>query len=238
MNVIRTNEKEAIIINAETTRETLVTHPLICQKIPVLEEAMKKIIEKEENRKCKIKDDIYDEIQESYHISILFVLNAQLIFEDSDREWMIPIQSLYSGNKKSIEGNKEQLKEIVIKKDDYIGFSGHFIHYESTDRKGEEQNSLGCACLVKLTEDKKYLEEIRLAYTISDPVPIRCSEIEEEVRNMKVGKELQEVVGKGALKELNPLTSWRAAREFRYRLIEELTRKSLEISITKSGGFI
>ncbi len=237
MNEIEINEKGTIIINAKVTRSVLASHFLVKENIPILSEATKKVIAAETKSENVLSDDICGGGTVGYHISSLFVLNAKLVFEEGREEHTIPIESFFRSNGKAIPKNKSMLKEIVIERDDYIGFAGHCIHYDNMSH-GKDMATLGCTCLVKLTEDKEYLEEIRLAYTVSDPRPIRCNEIEEEVRNMKVGKELQDVVGKGALREINPRTSWRAVREFRYRLIEELAKKTLEISILKSGGFI
>ena len=44
--------------------------------------------------------------------------------------------------------------------------------------------------------------------------------------------------GKAALADVNPRTSWRASREFRLQLAEELAVRALRESIRRSGGNI
>ena len=44
--------------------------------------------------------------------------------------------------------------------------------------------------------------------------------------------------GKAALEEVNPRSSWRASKEFRLQLIEELSKRALAEAIKKAGGAI
>ena len=64
--------------------------------------------------------------------------------------------------------------------------------------------TLGCAVSVKLTEDKKHIQDLRLAYGVAAPTPIRCHTTEESVKGMETGEALAQAVGKGALEEVNP----------------------------------
>lgn len=49
-------------------------------------------------------------------------------------------------------------------------------------------------------------------------------------------KEAAEQFAKTALTEVNPRSSWRASKEFRLQLIEELAKRALAESITRAGG--
>ena len=53
---------------------------------------------------------------------------------------------------------------------------------------------------------------------------------------MAVGEELFTAVRKGVLEEVNPRTSWRASKEFRLQLIEELAERALRQAIVNAGG--
>ena len=96
--------------------------------------------------------------------------------------------------------------------------------------------TLGCAVSVKLTEDKKHIQDLRLAYGVAAPTPIRCHTTEEAVKGMETGEALAQAVGKGALEEVNPRSSWRASKEFRLQLIEELSKRALVEAIKIAGG--
>ena len=57
-------------------------------------------------------------------------------------------------------------------------------------------------------------------------------------RGKPVCRETVEAFAKAALDDVNPRTSWRASREFRLQLVEELAKRALCESIRLSGGTI
>ena len=97
--------------------------------------------------------------------------------------------------------------------------------------------TLGCAVRVKLSEDKRVIEDVRLGYGVAGPTPLRCRKAEEILKGAGVDdKEALEQFAKTALTEVNPRSSWRASREFRLQLIEELAKRALTESIRRAGG--
>ena len=62
------------------------------------------------------------------------------------------------------------------------------------------------------------------------------SDEEEAVKGMETGEALAQAVGKGALEEVNPRSSWRASREFRLQLVEELGRRAVKQAVINAGG--
>lgn len=96
--------------------------------------------------------------------------------------------------------------------------------------------TLGCAVTVKLSQDKKHIADLRLAYGVAAPTPIRCHETEQSVIGMELGEALAEKVGRGALLEVNPRSSWRASKEFRLQLVEELGKRAVRQAAINAGG--
>ena len=56
------------------------------------------------------------------------------------------------------------------------------------------------------------------------------------MKGMEIGNELFETLGKSVLEEVNPRTSWRASKEFRLQLIEEMAKRALKQAIINAGG--
>lgn len=166
--------------------------------------------------------------------SSLSALNALLVLQGPDGVREVPIGEFYTGPGRTVRQQSEVLTAIKIRKEDYEGFGGHFIKYGK--RNAMEIATLGCACMVKLSEDKKKVQEVRLAYGVAAPTPIRCREAEAAVAGMLVGPELYETIGKKALEEVNPRSSWRASKEFRLQLVEELAKRALRQAIIYAGG--
>ena len=50
--------------------------------------------------------------------------------------------------------------------------------------------------------------------------------------------QLADMLAEGALKEVMPRSSWRASREFRLQLVEELARRALAQAVCNAGGEI
>ena len=94
----------------------------------------------------------------------------------------------------------------------------------------------GCSANVKLSADKKTIERARLAYGVAGPVPMRAPSAEAAANGKPVSAETVEAFAKAALDDVNPRTSWRATKEFRLHLVEELARRALSEAIRLSGG--
>ena len=74
----------------------------------------------------------------------------------------------------------ELLVKIVIPYDNYVGYTGHYIKY--AQRNAMDIATLGVSCLVKLTSDKKMVDDAALAFGVAGPVPMRSPAAEAAVR--------------------------------------------------------
>ncbi|MEG0442286.1 MAG: xanthine dehydrogenase FAD-binding subunit XdhB, partial [Oscillospiraceae bacterium] len=95
--------------------------------------------------------------------------------------------------------------------------------------------TLGVSCMVKLSADKKVAEEVHLAFGVAGPVPMRSSGAEKTVAGLPIGEAIAQI-GKAALGDVNPRTSWRASKEFRIQLVDELSGRALTEAAKKGGA--
>ncbi|MEG2596765.1 MAG: xanthine dehydrogenase FAD-binding subunit XdhB, partial [Ruthenibacterium sp.] len=95
--------------------------------------------------------------------------------------------------------------------------------------------TLGVSCMVKLSADKKVAEEVQLAFGVAGPVPMRSSGAEKTVAGLPIGEAIAQI-GKAALGDVNPRTSWRASKEFRIQLVDELSGRALTEAAKKGGA--
>jgi len=128
----------------------------------------------------------------------------------------------------------EFLTGIRIKKESYLDTYGQYIKYSM--RKAMDIATLGCSVNVRLSEDKKTIKRLRIAFGVAAPTPIRCFEAEKISLKRSLDQKLLDDVALACQKEVNPRTSWRASKEFRLHLIKELSQKALFESIEKAGG--
>lgn len=147
----------------------------------------------------------------------------------------VPISEWYQGVGKVALAHDELLVKIVIPRENYEGFTGHYIKY--AQRNAMDIATLGVSCLVKLSADKRTVEDARLAFGVAGPVPMRALTAENGVKGMALS-EAVERLGAMALADVNPRTSWRASREFRIQLVSELSGRALAEAARKGGAQI
>ena len=80
---------------------------------------------------------------------------------------IVPISQWYQGVGKVDLGPAELLCRIVIPKENYDGWSGHYIKY--AQRNAMDIATLGVSCLVRLSADKRICEDVRLAFGVAAP---------------------------------------------------------------------
>ena len=165
--------------------------------------------------------------------STLVALDAVLRVRGPKGERDVPISEWYQGVGRVALAPYELLVKIIIPRDNYAGYTGHYIKYAM--RAAMDIATLGVSCLVKLTDDKKTVDDAALAFGVAGPVPMRAPSAEAAVRGLPV-EEAIAVIGKAALADVNPRTSWRASKEFRIQLIEELSPRALREAARKGGA--
>ena len=98
--------------------------------------------------------------------STLVALDAVLRVRGPKGEREVPISQWYQGVGKVALAPYELLVKIVIPYDNYVGYTGHYIKY--AQRNAMDIATLGVSCLVKLTSDKKMVDDhnrlFRLAF--------------------------------------------------------------------------
>ena len=145
----------------------------------------------------------------------------------------MPISQWYKGVGKVDLAHDELLVKIVIPKAHYEGYTGHYIKYAM--RNAMDIATLGVSCLVKLSGDKTAAEDVKLAFGVAGPVPMRAPGAEAAVRGLPIAEAVA-AIGRAALEDVNPRDSWRASRAFRIQLVEELSARALRAAARKGGA--
>ena len=94
----------------------------------------------------------------------------------------------------------------------------------------------GCSVNVKLSADKKTIEDARIAYGVAGPVPMRAPSAEAKAKGAPVTKETVKEFSKAVLEDINPRDSWRASKAFRQHIATVLAERALTESIRLAGG--
>ncbi len=221
-----------VAIGAGTSFTQITRNPIIQQRIPVLGEAVAKVGGPQVRNVGTIGGNVCNGVTSADSAATLFALNAKLRIQGSDSERVVSIHDFYQGPGKVDLAHAEILTAILVTKEDYEGFSGHYIKYAM--RNAMDIATLGCAVVCKFANNQ--VADLRLALGVAGPTPLRCRKTEKMANGRVVDEQLLEDIGKTAITEVNPRTSWRATKEFRLQLVEELSKRAFMDVYRKVGG--
>lgn len=125
---------------------------------------------------------------------------------------------------------------ILIPKDAYEGYQGHYIKYAM--RNAMDIATCGCSVNVKLSADKQTIDDVRIAYGVAGPVPMRAPSAEKSAKGKPFSNEVIKAFAQNVLEDIKPRDSWRASKDFREHVAVVLAERALKESIRRSGGEI
>lgn len=236
MRGVSMDENENIRIGSLTTFSHITRNPIIIEKINVLGEAVDMVGGPQIRNAGTIGGNTCNGVTSADSASTLFAYDAVIELTGPEGVRRIPIQSFYVRAGVVDLRPAELQTAILIPRESYEGYRGHYIKYAM--RSAMDIATTGCSVNVKLTEDRAAIADARIAYGVAGPVPLRAPSAEAAVKGRPVSDETVAAFGRAALDDVNPRTSWRASREFRLQLVEELAKRALRESIRLSGGTI
>lgn len=232
---IELKEDGTISIGAAVSFSHLTNHETVKKHLNMLGEAVDQVGGPQVRNTATLGGNICNGATSADSASTMCTLNAVAVLEGEHGVRRVPVCEFYLGPGKTVRERTEVLTSFEIPRCEYEGWEGKYYKYGK--RKAMEIATLGCAVRVKFSKDKEKIEDIRLAYGVAAPTPIRCFLAEEAVKGMEADDPaVYEVFVKKALEEVRPRSSWRASREFRLQLIAELARRALRDSLELARG--
>ncbi len=229
-------EDGTILIRPCTSFSQIEGHPLIQQKLPMLAQAVGQVGGPQIRNMGTVGGNLCNGVTSADSASTLLAMDAQLELEGPKGTRRLPLREFYAGPGRTVREHEELLTAIRVRKEDYEGFCGYYIKY--AQRSAMDIATLGCAAYLRLSPDKTHIEQLRLAYGVAAPTPIRCGKAEQAAQGQRLDQQLLERIGEAAVSEVNPRTSWRASREFRLQLVRELAKRAIAQAVVKGGGEI
>ena len=228
-------ENGDLAIGPLTTFRGVTRDPLIQAHVPVLGEAADMAGGPQLRAVGTIGGNVCNGVTSADTASTLLAFGTQMHVQGPDGWRVAPMDQWYKGVGKVDLRPAELLCRIVIPRENFAGWTGRYIKY--AQRNAMDIATLGVSCLVKLSADKTVCEDVRLAFGVAAPTPIRSRTAEEGARGLPVA-EAAARIGALALQDVSPRTSWRASREFRLQLVEELSGRALLEAARKGGASV
>ncbi len=216
-----------VLIGAASSFTKVEEHPFIKKNIPSLSVAVGAVGGPQVRNMGTIGGNICNGATSGDSGSTLLALEAVLEVEGIEGKREIPISEFYLGPGKVALNHGDVLVKIRIEKKNYEGYKGHYIKF--SPRKAMDIATLGCSVLIK--EKDGVIEDLKIAYGVAGPTPLRAIDAENYAKNKKVSDETLENIGKECLKASRARDSWRASKAFREQLMEELPKRALKIAL-------
>ena len=223
----------ALRIGAMTSMSHIANDPIIKKHFAVLAEAAETVGGPQLRNIATVGGNVCNGVTSADTASTLMAWDAVMEYLGPGGKRMVPIREHYVSAGKTALAHGELLVSIIIPRESYENCFGHYIKYAM--REALDIATLGCSANVRLSKDRKQIERLRLAYGVAGPIPLRSPSAEAAVSGKPINDETINAAAKAALGDINPRTSWRAAREFRLQLAEELARRAIWESISRAG---
>ena len=228
------DEDGTIRIGSLTSFSHITKDPLIQKYIGVLGEAVDMVGGPQIRNIGTIGGNTCNGVTSADSASTLFAWDARNELTGPEGVRVLPIRDFYiKAGKVDIRPGEIQTA-ILIPKESYEGYAGHYIKYAM--RNAMDIATLGCSVNVKLSNSKKIFTNIRIAYGVAGPIPMRAVHAEEAGRGLEVTEESIEKIGDTVLEDVTPRDSWRASKAFREHISRVLCKRALREAVRRAGG--
>jgi xanthine dehydrogenase FAD-binding subunit len=231
---VRLEEDGTIRIGALTSFSHIAADPVIQKHIPVLAEAVETIGGPQLRNIGTIGGNVCNGVTSADSASTLLAWDAVMEYRGRGGTRLVPMAEHYLSAGKTALGPAELLQAILIPRESYEDCSGSYIKYAM--RAALDIATLGCSANVRLSPDGGVITRLRIAYGVAGPVPMRAPGAEAAAKGRPADEETVAAAAKAALGDINPRTSWRATKEFRLQIAEELAKRTIAESIRRAGG--
>ena len=233
LRAITGHENKNISIGPLVTFNDLENDQLIQNNLPILAETALTVGGPQIRHMATIGGNICNGVPSADSAPPLFVLNAQLKLQGKEGERVVPVREFFLGPGRVDLQPGELLTEILITADNFRNFGGCYIKF--APRKAMDLAILGVAVTCRLDEEHNF-DEVRISLGVAGPTPLRCTTAEAYAQGKPTGEATIAEIGRMAVESANARTSWRASREYRQHLIEELTQRALKTALARAGG--
>lgn len=234
MRGVSYEEDGAIRIGSLTSFSHITKDPIIQKHINVLGEAVDMVGGPQIRNIGTIGGNTCNGVTSADSASTLHAWDAIVEITGPEGVRRIPIHDFYIKAGKVDLRPGELQTAIIIPKEAYEGYEGHYIKYAM--RNAMDIATTGCSVNVKLSPDKKTIEDARIAYGVAGPVPMRAPTAEKAAKGKPVTMETVKAFAHAVLEDINPRDSWRASKAFRQHIAVVLAERALKESIRLAGG--
>ncbi len=220
-----------IDVGSGATFTNLMESKIVTDNIPVLAEGAGSVGGPQVRNMATVGGNICNGVPSADSAAPLLVLNAVVVLKGPQGERQLPLHEFYQGPGRVDRQPAEILTSLRIAPEDYSNWSARYFKYAMRDAM--DIATIGCAAACTLKGDT--VAELRLAFTVAGPTPLRCWKTEEKTRGAVVDQALFQLIRESVLDDLRPRDSWRAPKDFREHIIKTLAERVFEKTLNQCG---
>jgi xanthine dehydrogenase FAD-binding subunit len=221
-------------LGALTSFSHIARDPLIQKRIGVLGEAADSVGGPQIRNIGTIGGNLCNGVTSADTASTLMAWDAVMEYTGPNGRRLVPIGEHYIKAGVVALAGDEILTAILIPEKSYEGCFGCYIKYAM--RNAMDIATLGCSVNVRLSGDGGTVEMLRAAFGVAGPTPLRAPNAEAAAAGRPVSEATIAAAAEAALADVNPRDSWRASKELRLQLVQELLGRAFRTSLTRAGG--
>jgi xanthine dehydrogenase FAD-binding subunit len=220
-----------IKVGSGATFSQLMADPIINGIIPVLAQGAASVGGPQVRNMATLGGNICNGAPSADSAAPLLVLNATVVLQGPQGERRLPLHEFYQGPSRVDRQPTEIMTALSIAPDDYRCWFGSYYKYAMRDAM--DIATIGCAAACKLEGGK--VADLRLAFTVAGPTPLRCWRTEEKARGAVADQSLLARIKASVLADLRPRDSWRAGKALRQQIIQTLAERVLTQALKPCG---
>jgi xanthine dehydrogenase FAD-binding subunit len=230
------DEDENIRIGSLTSFSHITNDPIIQKYINVLGEAVDMVGGPQIRAIGTIGGNTCNGVTSADSASTLMAWDAIVEITGPEGVRRVPIKDFYIKAKVVDLRPAEIQTALLIPKESYDRCFGHYIKYSM--RNALDIATTGCSVNVRLSEDKKTFERVRIGYGVAAPVPVRAYTAEEFINGKEITEENIKKFSETVLEDINPRDSWRASKALRRHISVVMAERALRESVRLAGGVV
>ena len=225
---------DTISVGAYCTMTQMEHDPIVREYLPALMDAAADVGSLQIRNNGTIGGNLCNGAVSADTCAPVLALNGYLNIRGAEGERTIPALGFHTGPGRVALKRDEVLLSVEFRPEDWQGWGAAYHKYAM--REAMDIATIGCAAAVRL--DGTVISGIRLAYSVSAPIPVRCPSAEAAALGRSATPEALPAtlaaISAAVEADVQPRTSWRANRDFRMHIIRTLAERVIARCVVRA----
>lgn len=220
-----------IRVGAGASFASISESPIIRQYLPMLGEAAASVAGPQIRNVGTIGGNLCNGAVSADTCAPVLALDGQMRVLGVDGERILSARGFHTGPGKVSLATGDVLLSVDFPKETWQGWGSFYTKYAMRDAM--DIATIGCAAAVRVENGQ--IADLRLAYAVAAPTPVRCPSAEAAGRGKPLSEQTLKAVAEAVEADVSPRTSWRANKDFRLHIIRTLAVRVIKAAAERSG---